>query len=235
VIHPARDRIRMPVATIALLAASTVPFGGCGSDTQTVSVGGSPTASSAASVPTGATATPTTTGAATTPATPRTGGGGGGSGASEGTPATTSTRTAAAPAFAEKDRGASAEGLPAALAVVRSHGYTAGATSDYHPSQTLRVLLGTAARSGEGHGEQAFFFVDGHYLGTDASRPSAQMSVVSQSDTEVTLAYGLYRPHDPPCCPGGGQARVRFQLNNGRLVALDPIPPAGSSAGTSRQ
>jgi hypothetical protein len=231
VINPARDRIRMLVATIALLAASTVLFGGCGADTQTVSVGDSSTTSSAASAPTGATATPTTTGAATTPATPRTGGGG----ASGGTPATTSTRTATAPAFAEKDRGASAEGLPAALAVVRAHGYTTGATSDYHPNQTLRVLLGTAARSGEGHGEQAFFFVDGHYLGTDASRPSAQMSVVSQSDTEVTLAYGLYRPHDPPCCPGGGEARVRFQLNNGRLVALDPIPPDGSRAGTSRQ
>lgn len=232
-IHQARDRIRMLVATIALLAASTVLFGGCGADTQTVSVGDSPTTSSAASAPTGATATPTATGSATTPATPSPGGGS--SGTAGGTPATTSTRTATAPAFAEKDRGASAEGLPAALAVVRAHGYTAGATSDYHPNQTLRVLLGTAARSGEGHGEQAFFFVDGRYLGTDASRPSARMSVVSQGDTEVTLAYGLYRPHDPPCCPGGGEARVRFQLNNGRLVALDPIPPDGSRAGTSRQ
>lgn len=228
-IHPARDRIRMLAATIALLAALTVALGGCGSDTQTVSVGGSPTTSRAATAPAGVTATPTTS-TATTPAAPRTGGG-----ASGGTPATPSTRTATAPAFAERDRGSSAEGLPAALAVVRAHGYTAGATSDYHSNQTLRVLLGTAARSGEGHGEQAFFFVDGHYLGTDASRPSAQMSVVSQSDTEVTLAYGLYRPHDPPCCPGGGQARVRFQLNNGRLVALDPIPPDGSRAGTSRQ
>jgi hypothetical protein len=229
VIYPARDRIWMLVPTIALVAASTVPLGGCGGDTQTVSVGGSPTTSRAATAPAGPTATPTAS-TATTPTAPRTGGS-----ASGGTPATTSTRTAAAPAFAEKDRGAAAEGLPAAVAVVHAHGYTAGTTSDYHPDQTLRVLLGTSSRSGDEHVEQAFFFVDGRYLGTDAARPSAQMSVVSQSDTEVTLAYGLYRPHNSPCCPGGGEARVRFQLNNGRLVALDPIPPARSTTGTSRQ
>jgi hypothetical protein len=128
-----------------------------------------------------------------------------------------------------------AEGLPAALAVVRAHGYTAEDTSDYHPNQTLRVLIGTGSHSNDGYDKQAFFFVDGRYLGTDSSRPSAQIGVVSQSDTEVTLAYGLYRPNDPLCCPGGGTAHVRFQLNNGRLVPLDPIPPLSSSTGTSRQ
>ncbi len=51
------------------------------------------------------------------------------------------------------------------------------------------------------------------------------MKVVAQGDTEVTLAYPLYRPHDPLCCPGGGQATVRFQLNNGHLVPLGTIPP----------
>jgi hypothetical protein len=128
-----------------------------------------------------------------------------------------------------------AEGLPAALAVVRAHGYTAEDTADYHSNQTLRVLIGTGSHSNDGYDKQAFFFVDGRYLGTDSSRPSAQIGIVSQSDTEVTLAYRLYRPNDPLCCPGGGTAHVRFQLNNGRLVPLDPIPPLSSSTGTSRQ
>ena len=48
-------------------------------------------------------------------------------------------------------------------------------------------------RSGDGYGQQAFFFVNGRYIGTDASRPSATLRVVSQGDTEVTLAYPLYR------------------------------------------
>lgn len=217
------------LATTAVLAAAAL-LGGCGGGTtKTVSVAGSPTTSAGASTPAGTT-TPPTTDTTTTPA-----GTTSGSGASGGTPATTSTRTATAPAFAEERNGAVAEGLPTALAIVRAHGYTASDTSDYHPNQTLRVLVGTGSHSNDGYDKQAFFFVDGHYLGTDASRPSAQVSVVSQSDTEVTLAYRLYRPNDPLCCPGGGTAHVRFQLNNGRLVPLDPIPPVNSTADTSRQ
>ncbi len=211
------------MSSIALLA-------GCGGSTKTVSVAGAPaTTGTASTTPTGPTTPPTTS----TTRTP--GGETGTGGASGGTPASTTTRTASAPAFAEKEKSAGGEGLAAAMAVVREHGYTAGETSDYHPDQTLRVLVGTGSHSNDGYDKQAFFFVDGHYLGTDASRPSAQISVVSQSDTEVTLAYQLYRPNDPLCCPGGGTAHVRFQLNNGRLVPLDPIPPVSSTTGTSRQ
>ena len=32
----------------------------------------------------------------------------------------------------------------------------------------LRVLVATRTGSGDGYGQQAFFFLDGHYLGTDA-------------------------------------------------------------------
>jgi hypothetical protein len=89
--------------------------------------------------------------------------------------------------------------------------------------------------SSDGHGQQAFFFVNNGYIGTDAKEPSATVKVVSQSDTEVTLAYPLYRSSDPLCCPGGGQTTVTFQLNNGKLTPLGPIPPASSTTGLSRQ
>jgi hypothetical protein len=118
---------------------------------------------------------------------------------------------------------------------VRARGFTPNNTSDYHPSQTLGVLIGTRAGSGDGYGQQAFFFVNGRYIGTDASEPSATLRVASQGDTEVTLAYPLYRKGDPLCCPGGGQALVRFQLNNGKLAPLEPIPPSSSSSALSRQ
>ncbi|HEY2535949.1 MAG TPA: LppP/LprE family lipoprotein [Solirubrobacteraceae bacterium] len=211
-------------AAIALLA-------GCGGATKTVSIASAPTTSTGTTGASSGPRTPaSTTSTATTPSATTNAGG-----AAGGTPAGTSTRTATAPAFTEKGEGAGTEGLAGAAAIVRAHGYTPGETSDYHPSQTLRVLVGTGSHSNDGYDKQAFFFVDGHYLGTDASRPSAQISVVSQNDTEVTLAYQLYRPNDPLCCPGGGTAHVRFQLNNGRLVSLDPIPPVSSSTGTSRQ
>ncbi|MGA9876649.1 MAG: LppP/LprE family lipoprotein [Solirubrobacteraceae bacterium] len=221
----ATSRARRPWTALAALAAGALALGGCGSAaTKTVSV-------SSAAPP--ETTTQRTTTTRTTPSSPTTT-----------TPATTvttsttpsaaeTTRTTTAPAFTKQPT--TAEGLGAALATVKAHGYTASDTSVYHPEQTLRVLVGTREGASEGHGQQAFFFVDGRYLGTDTKEPSATVNVVSQSDTEVTLAYPLYQPHDSLCCPGGGQATVHFQLNNGQLVALNPIPPASSQTGLSRQ
>ena len=214
--------ISVRASTVALTAALTALLGGCGGATKTVSVASSPLPAQTTAQPTTSTTTTAPTGTTTTGTT-----------SGGGTPAPTTTRTATAPAFTEK--GATAEGLPAALAVVRTHGYTANDTSNYHPNQTLRVLVATGTRSNDGYNKQVFFFVDGRYIGTDSSRPSAMVSVVAQSDTEVTLAYSLYRSNDPLCCPGGGQAKVRFQLNNGHLTPLDPIPPVNSTTGLSRQ
>jgi hypothetical protein len=118
---------------------------------------------------------------------------------------------------------------------VRSQGYTPTDTSDFHPSQTLGVLIGSRPGSDSGYDQRAFFFVNGHYIGTDSSEPSGALRVAAQSDTEVTLAYGLYRKSDPACCPSAGQAMVRFQLDNGQLMPLDPIPPASSRTEVSRQ
>jgi len=209
--------------TMAAGALGGALLAGCGgSGTTTVST---PSANAATSAQTTTTTTPTT-GAGSTTTTP--------AGApSGGTPGPTATRTASAPAFTHTTAGG--EELNAAEAVVRAHGYTASNASDYHPNQTLRVLVGTRLDSGDGYDQQAFFFVNGRYIGTDSTQPSATVRVVKQDDTEVTLVYPLYRPHDAMCCPSGGQANVRFQLDNGRLVPLDPIPPASSQSGLSRQ
>jgi len=67
---------------------------------------------------------------------------------------------------------------------------------------------------------------DGRYLGTDTKLPSATVKVVSQADTEVTLAYPIYRHGDPLSSPSGGEARVTFALNNGKLVPSQKIPSA---------
>jgi hypothetical protein len=123
----------------------------------------------------------------------------------------------------------------AAAAIVRGRGFTPNNTSDYHSNQALRVLVGTRSGSADGYGQQAFFFVNGRYIGTDAKQPSATLKVAGQSDTEVTLSYPLYRKRDPLSSPSGGEARVTFQLNNGKLVALGKIPPAESATGLSRQ
>jgi hypothetical protein len=195
---------------LAAAVAGALALSGCGS-------GGTKTVSISSAAPPATTSQSTTT-ARTTPSSPtsttptNTGTSTTGQGSAE------ATHTTTAPAFTKQAN--SPEGLGAAVAVVKAHGFTAEDTSAYHPEQTLRVLVGTR----DGTAQQAFFFVGGHYIGTDTKEPSAAVKVSGQSDTEVTLSYPLYKAGEPT----GGQATVHFQLNNGRLVPLNPIPPASA-------
>jgi hypothetical protein len=198
----------------------TTVVSGCGGSTQTVTVASTPPATR--------TNTTTTTNAQTSTST-----------TSAPTMSTTSeastTRTAPEPAFAEQEAKSEESGsAQAAAAVVRSHGFTPNDLSEYHPEQTLRVLVGTFSGSQEGLDQRAFFFLDGRYLGTDAKEPSAKLKVVAQSDSEVAIAYSLFRPGEQPCCSRGTQTIVHFQLNDGKLATAQAIPPAHSSTGASR-
>jgi hypothetical protein len=212
---PLPRSVLLPVLAVVALTAA-----GCGSNTKTVTV---ETPASAAAGTTGTT-TATTTATTTTTSTQAT--------APARTSTTATTRSAPEPSFTEQETHAESAG--AAAAVLQAHGYTANDASEYHPDQTLRVLVGTRAGSADGYGQQAFFFLDGRYLGTDTKEASAKLRVVSQSDTEVAIAYPLYRPGNSLCCPAGGEQIVHFALNDGKLTALDPIPPANSKTGVSR-
>lgn len=215
-------RIRQIASLTLLPAAAALSLAACGSGTKTVTASSVPSESQTtqATQPqtqsTQSTSTaPAQTGTASTPSS------------------TSSTRSAPEPAFTEKE--SKAEGTSGAVAVVRAHGYTPNETSQLHSDQALGVLVGTRTGSADGYGQQAFFFVNGRYLGTDTKLPSATVKVISQGDTEVTLGYPLYRKGDPLASPSGGEAHVTFQLNNGKLVPLQKIPPAESATGLSRQ
>lgn len=208
---------------LALCAGAVTLLAACGSGTKTVTKASTPplTQSTATQTQPGTTQK---TGTQTTPAqTTQT---------STSTHSTT-TRAAPEPAFTQSE--SSSEGLSAASATVRAKGFTPSDTSAYHSDQALRVLVGTRTGSGDGYGQQAFFFVNGRYIGTDTKDTSATVKVLSQSDTEVTLGYPLYRSNDPLSSPSGGEAHVTFQLNNGKLTPLGKIPPSSSSSGLSRQ
>jgi LppP/LprE lipoprotein len=200
---------------VALMLGAATLLAACGSSTKTVTVSNAPPVSQTTAATAPSTQTQTTSTQSTQTQTTNTPTGSG-----------TTTRTAPEPAFTQQE--AKAEGVSGAATVVRARGYTPNDTSEYHSNQTLRVLVGTQTGSSDGYGQQAFFFVDGRYLGTDAKLPSATVKVVSQSDTEVTLAYPIYRQGDPLSSPSGGEARVTFALNNGKLVPLGKIPPASS-------
>lgn len=225
-----RMRRHLIGALVALAAGGCAgaALGGCGSSqTKTVTVAGAPAVTHGASTSTQASAATATTQTSAGSAPAQTVAAGGAA-------APSATHTAPEPAIAQQESHSEAEGLSEAVATLKARGYTPNETSQYHSNQTLRVLVGTRAGSSDGYDQQAFFFVDGRYVGTDAREPSATVNVVSQSDTEVTLAYALYRPGDALANPSGGRATVRFQLNDGKLTPLDPIPPASSATGLSR-
>jgi len=212
-------RVR-PLLLSSVLLGTALLLAACGGGTKTVTVSSAPLTPTTSSTA-GSTSAQTTSTSTTQPQT------------QTGSPSTTGTRSAPEPAFTQGET--KAEGTSGAAAVVRAHGYTPNDTSQYHSDQTLRVLVGTRRGSADGYGQQAFFFVDGRYLGTDTKLPSATVKVIGQADTEVTLGYPLYRKGDALANPRGGEAHVTFQLNNGKLVALDKIPPAASNTSLSRQ
>ncbi len=115
-------------------------------------------------------------------------------------------------------------GLAAAVALVRARGFTPN-VRDWQPGLALNVLTATLTRSADGYNQRAFFFYRGRYLGTDASTPSLQVSLMWENGETIALMYVLYRPRDSFCCPTGGGRIVRFHWNGQRLVALDRIPP----------
>jgi hypothetical protein len=195
------------VTTAGVLAA-------CGSSNQANTVATAPAS------PTTGSQTPSTT--ATTPTTP-----------TQSAPTTNTTpqatRTATAPAFVQTQPPVSGQ-TATAVAVVNRAGYTVKQTSTYKPTQTLQVLIGERG-SGQAHAAQAFFFVDGRYIGTDSRSPSGSLSVVAQNDTAVTLRYELYRAGAQT---PSSSSDVQFALNNGRLTPLSPIPPESSASGGRR-
>ncbi len=203
-------RTRRIAPAVAATGAAALLLAACGSGTKTVTVSSAPPLSQTQRTQT---APPSTSTSTSTPSTQTT------------TPSTSTTGTRSAPEPAFTGGEAKSGGAGGAAEVVRAHGYTPNDTGEYHSDQTLAVLVGTRTGSSDGYGQQAFFFLDGRYLGTDAKEPSASVKVVAQGDTEVTLSYPRYRKGDPLGSPSGGEARVTFQLNDGKLVPLQNIPP----------
>lgn len=111
--------------------------------------------------------------------------------------------------------------LAAAIAVMARQGYVPVETTSYSTADTLRVLIGRRPGAGAAPAELAFFFDQSRYLGTDAARPSARVTVVSHLDAEVVLSYAIYKPG---ASTPSGQRFVHFALDMGQITHPDAIP-----------
>jgi hypothetical protein len=59
----------------------------------------------------------------------------------------------------------------------------------------------------------------------DRKGPRPYVNVVTSSADTVTVQYQWKQGSDQPCCPTG-IGTARFQIVDGKLKALDPIPGA---------
>ncbi len=116
--------------------------------------------------------------------------------------------------------------LTQAQALIMDDGYTADqdAASFWNPQAPINAIIGTLTSSADGASQWAFFFAGNQYIGHDTKDPSYEVNFVGRTENQITLAYTIYKPNEPVCCPTGGTKKVRFQWNGKTLVPLDPIP-----------
>jgi hypothetical protein len=110
-----------------------------------------------------------------------------------------------------------------ALDEVRRQGYTAASVADYKADHLLRVLIGKPVGTTP-PGMRAFFFVDGEYIGQDATTASGKIRAGRQLEREITIVYTLYEPGDELCCPKGKETRVHYRWDGETLTPRETIP-----------
>lgn len=125
--------------------------------------------------------------------------------------------------------------LRAAEQLLDARGFATLTERDWRPDQRLKVLLGVRRGVSDVGAQQAFFFLDELFLGTDTRDPSGRITVVDQSEAAITLAYALYRPGDSIESPSGGEREVTYTLSGDRLSPEQPIPPSAEDAPLSRR
>lgn len=73
--------------------------------------------------------------------------------------------------------------------------------------------------------QQVLFFDHDTPLGSATPQPRPYISVTSAGDDSASVQYQWRQGQDAACCPTG-IGTVRFQIVDGKLEALDPIPGA---------
>ena len=84
----------------------------------------------------------------------------------------------------------------------------------------VQVNTGAPASSAP---EQVLFFSHDSFLGTPTPEPRPYSTVVANGADTASVQYQWAQGDEPDCCPTG-VGSARFQLRDGKLTALDPIP-----------
>ena len=142
------------------------------------------------------------------------------------TATTTDAPASPLPATTVPNADSSSFDYSAAVHTIENLGYTVLASQgdEAQAGGPLYVLTATCTDSADGFCQNAFFFIDNRYIGTDISGKDEGVSVSWQHADTVALTYPLYVTEDPPCCPTGGVRTVRFHWDGSFLRPLDELP-----------
>ncbi len=108
----------------------------------------------------------------------------------------------------------------AAVGEVRERGYAPQDMGDYKIDHLLRVIVGEPVGDTP-PGMRAFFFVDGEFIGNDATAPSRELRPGRQLERNITLVYTV---------ASGDEERVHFRWDGKALEPQEKIPPADERA-----
>ena len=134
-------------------------------------------------------------------------------------PASAPTTTAAA---CTKDDGPSEDAVNAEIATLPKADWTE-VLSDHTADCTLHWVVVTSGYASDSP-TQVLFFDHKNPIGTPTPDPRPYITVAPTGDDTASVQYQWRQGQDPACCPTG-VATVRFKLEDGKLKALDPIPP----------
>jgi hypothetical protein len=102
-----------------------------------------------------------------------------------------------------------------AVAKVQSEGYDVVRLADWRAGPKLKVLVGST----DAGAMRAFFFSGAKFVGHDDAATSSNVRVVKHGKDSVTLAYRVTT---------GGAEKVRFELQDGKVVPTGGTVPAAS-------
>lgn len=85
------------------------------------------------------------------------------------------------------------------------------------------VQIGSA-KAEQNSPQQVLFFDHNNPLGPATPEPRPYITVLSSAEDTVAVQYQWQQGQDPACCPTG-IGTVRFRIgDDGKLLAVDPIP-----------
>jgi hypothetical protein len=92
----------------------------------------------------------------------------------------------------------------------------------------LVAIEGLCTPVGDGYCQQAFFFSNDQYLGTDTYSPSIAIHRVADAgEATIAVTYAHYATTDPFCCPSLPDVTITYHWDGERLVPSGTPPDHG--------